>query len=50
MSKVDQKPYNDLAENKTVAVLPDKPVSTIEIPCAWCDETFQTKDQPKKHI
>ena len=50
MSKADQKPYYDLAENKTVAAASENPVPTVGIPCAWCEKTFKTKDQAKKHI
>lgn len=50
MSKADKKPYCDLAENSTVAAASENQVPISDIPCAWCERTFNSKDQAKKHI
>ena len=50
MTKADKKPYCDLADNGTVAAAPENPVPTNDIPCAWCERTFKSKDQAKKHM
>jgi hypothetical protein len=49
MSKVDQKPYCDLADQRNAPVNVES-TETPKVSCVWCDKMFDTKEMAKTHM